>query len=215
MPRKRKGNAKRAKAIRDAAAIKAKPLDDFEHLVEDCDETSAKRQWSKTKDPREYTRRRKAVELLMSYGNTNADIAAAMEHEFKIQYVQTQRLIKATERKWKDSTNLSTERRKNMARSRILADKKRAAADGAHGAVMAAEGLLMKLDGTEAPKQIEIKVDVGERTLNALARAFAEMTPERRSLIALSGQARAAALQAAAPHIIDAEFEEVEATPAE
>lgn len=206
MPRKRKNTAKRNKAIRDAATIKNKSLTDFDHLVNEKDELSANRKWAKDKDPRVFTQRRKAVELLMAYGNDNADIAAAMEVNFGIQYVQTQRLIKATERKWRESENLSTGRRKEQARARILADKKRAAADGAHGAVMTAEALLMKLEGTEAPKVIEVKVDVTERMMNAIARSFMGLTPERMQAVALGGMARAAALQAKHPEVIDAEF---------
>lgn len=195
MARKKPMTAKRRKAIQAAKAVAEKPLDDFAALVEPADELSSNRNLG-IKDPRVYTKRRKAVEMLMSYGATNADIAVAMEENFDLQYVQTQRIIKATERKWRDSELLSTDRRKQMARSRVLADKQRAARDGAHGAVIAAEGLLMKLDGTEAPKQIEVKVDIGERTMNALARAFEALSPERMQALSRAGQARAALLQA-------------------
>ena len=204
--KKRPHSKKRRAAILAAQKIADKPLQDFELLVEPQDEVSANRKLG-TGDPRIYTKRRKAVEALMSYGNTNADIAAAMEASFGLQYVQTQRLIKATERKWRDSELLSTDRRKQMARSRILSDKQRAARDGAHGAVMAAEGLLMKLDGTEAPKQVEIKVDIGERTMNALARAFESLSPERMQALARAGQARATLLQTQPALILEAAAE--------
>lgn len=193
---------KRRELIEQVAAIADKSLDEFDDLVAPEDVASTGRATG-LEDARVFAQRRKAVELLLSYGNTLADISVAMEVKFGMQYVQTQRLVIATERRWEESEKVSTIRRKQMAETRILADKQRAQRDGAHGAVMTAEQLLMKLQGTEAPRRIEVQVDVAERTLQALGRAFSALSPARMRALSLAGQARTALLQS--PQVIEAE----------